>query len=69
MKLDAILTALHHYKRYGNGNPEITSLEMDSRAVKEGSLFICIKGFTVDGHEFALEAVKKAQPLCYQKNR
>lgn len=59
MKLDAILTALHHYKRYGNGNPEITSLEMDSRAVKEGSLFICIKGFTVDGHEFALEAVKK----------
>jgi UDP-N-acetylmuramoyl-L-alanyl-D-glutamate--2,6-diaminopimelate ligase len=40
-------------------NPEITSIEMDSRKIKEGSLFFCIKGYTVDGHHFAPEAVKK----------
>lgn len=40
-------------------DPEITSLEMDSREVTKGSLFICINGFTVDGHDFAKSAVEK----------
>jgi UDP-N-acetylmuramoyl-L-alanyl-D-glutamate--2,6-diaminopimelate ligase len=29
---------------------------MDSRRVKEGTVFICIKGYTVDGHDFAEKA-------------
>ena len=29
----------------------ITSVERDSRAVKEGSLFLAIKGERVDGHD------------------
>lgn len=37
---------------------EITSLEMDSREVAAGSLFICINGYTVDGHDFAKSAVE-----------
>ncbi|MGG3691128.1 UDP-N-acetylmuramoyl-L-alanyl-D-glutamate--2,6-diaminopimelate ligase [Heyndrickxia ginsengihumi] len=40
-------------------NPEITELVQDNRKVTEGSLFICIKGLTVDGHRFAEEAVQK----------
>lgn len=59
MKLDSLLTALPQYKKYGEGNPEIFSIEMDSRTVKQGSLFICIKGFTVDGHDYAADAAKK----------
>lgn len=39
-------------------NPEITSIENDNRKVKKGSLFICIKGYTVDGHDFAASAEK-----------
>src|SRR6478672_391554 len=39
-------------------NPEITSIENDNRKVQKGSLFICIKGYTVDGHDFAESAVK-----------
>lgn len=31
---------------------EITSVERDSRAVKEGSLFLAIKGERVDGHDY-----------------
>ena len=33
-------------------NTAITSVERDSRAVKDGSLFLAIKGERVDGHEF-----------------
>lgn len=31
---------------------------MDSREVKKGSLFVCVKGYTVDGHDFAQKAVE-----------
>ncbi|MFC4404671.1 UDP-N-acetylmuramoyl-L-alanyl-D-glutamate--2,6-diaminopimelate ligase [Gracilibacillus xinjiangensis] len=34
----------------------INSIEIDHREVKPGSLFICIKGFTVDGHQYAQSA-------------
>lgn len=40
-------------------NPTVTSLVMDSREVTEGSLFFCVKGYQVDGHDFAKEAEEK----------
>lgn len=36
---------------------QIKQVEMDSRNVIPGSLFICIKGYTVDGHDFAQKAI------------
>ena len=39
-------------------NNRITSIVNDSRNVQKGSLFICIKGFTVDGHDYAKAAVE-----------
>ena len=33
-------------------NTKITSVERDSRQVKNGSLFLAIKGERVDGHDF-----------------
>ncbi|MBO8171147.1 MAG: UDP-N-acetylmuramoyl-L-alanyl-D-glutamate--2,6-diaminopimelate ligase [Bacillaceae bacterium] len=38
---------------------EIKGVEVDSRQVGEGDLFICLPGFTVDGHDFARDAVDK----------
>ncbi|MGI6162182.1 MAG: UDP-N-acetylmuramoyl-L-alanyl-D-glutamate--2,6-diaminopimelate ligase [Christensenellales bacterium] len=38
---------------------DITSVEYDSRNVKAGSLFFCIKGFNSDGHDYAAAAVDK----------
>ena len=36
---------------------EIEDLVIDSRSVQPGSVFICIKGYTVDGHNYAQQAV------------
>jgi len=58
MKLQTLLSYLHDFTSYVGENPTITSIEMDSRQVKKGSLFICIKGYTVDGHDFAEVAVQ-----------
>lgn len=58
MKLTSLLSTIPFYE---SSKPvddiEISTLEMDSREVSEGSLFVCISGFTVDGHQFVNEAV------------
>ncbi|MDQ0231273.1 UDP-N-acetylmuramoyl-L-alanyl-D-glutamate--2,6-diaminopimelate ligase [Metabacillus malikii] len=59
MKLDKLLTYIYEQHSEPVENPTITSIEMDHREVKRGSLFICIEGYTVDGHQFAAEAVEK----------
>ncbi|UZJ77256.1 UDP-N-acetylmuramoyl-L-alanyl-D-glutamate--2,6-diaminopimelate ligase [Fictibacillus sp. KU28468] len=58
MELKTLVNHLLNYKTDHGTNPEITSIEMDSRAAGPGSLFVCIKGFTVDGHDYAGQAVK-----------
>lgn len=35
---------------------DVTHITSNSRLVTEGSVFVCIKGFTVDGHNFAAQA-------------
>ncbi|PLR97381.1 UDP-N-acetylmuramoyl-L-alanyl-D-glutamate--2,6-diaminopimelate ligase [Bacillus sp. T33-2] len=58
MNLHELLGYLHPFVDYKGENPEITSIENDNRKATPGSLFICIKGYTVDGHDFAESAVK-----------
>ena len=41
------------------GDAEITSVEYDSRKVRDGSLFCCMQGLISDGHNFAAQAVEK----------
>lgn len=57
MKLHNLLSHLPLLNYENEDNPEIYSIENDNRKVTTGSLFICIKGFTVDGHDFAVAAV------------
>ena len=40
------------------GNIEIIDITCDSRKVKKGFAFVCINGFTSDGHDYAADAVK-----------
>ncbi|MBT2722556.1 UDP-N-acetylmuramoyl-L-alanyl-D-glutamate--2,6-diaminopimelate ligase [Bacillus sp. ISL-46] len=58
MKLQKLLKNLHLLVPFKGEDLEITSIENDNRKVQKGSLFICIKGYTDDGHDFAESAVK-----------
>ncbi len=40
------------------GEIEVTDLTCDSRKVKKGYAFVCINGFNLDGHKYALDAEK-----------
>lgn len=52
----------------GSADREITEVVYDSRKITEGCMFICICGYQVDGHSFALEAAwKGAAVLVVQK--
>ena len=41
----------------GAGDVQVRGVEFDSRCAREGSLFVAVSGFEVDGHEFARAAV------------
>lgn len=41
----------------GNLPSTVTDLEVDSRAVQPGGVFVCIEGFTVDGHNYVTQAI------------
>ncbi|MBH8603088.1 UDP-N-acetylmuramoyl-L-alanyl-D-glutamate--2,6-diaminopimelate ligase [Thermoactinomyces sp. CICC 10522] len=41
----------------GDPDTEITGIQIDSRQVKPGDLFIALQGFNVDGHRFVEQAV------------
>lgn len=41
-----------------NEDIEITSIEQDSRRVKDGSLFVAVRGTNVDGHQFIPQVVE-----------
>jgi UDP-N-acetylmuramoyl-L-alanyl-D-glutamate--2,6-diaminopimelate ligase len=52
----------------GQGDPEITGLALDNRLVQSGFLFVCVPGFTRDGHDFAPDAVARgAAALVVQR--
>ncbi|MCQ2008866.1 MAG: UDP-N-acetylmuramoyl-L-alanyl-D-glutamate--2,6-diaminopimelate ligase [Sporolactobacillus sp.] len=69
MKLADCLTALAFFQQEGMGNPEINDLIIDSRLVKPGSLFFCIKGHHVDGHHFAAQAEKSGAAAIIAQDR
>ncbi|WP_088043899.1 UDP-N-acetylmuramoyl-L-alanyl-D-glutamate--2,6-diaminopimelate ligase [Bacillus sp. EAC] len=58
MKFHTLLSSLQPLVSIPTENPEITGVEMDSRNVKPGYLFICIEGYTVDGHNYVKQAVE-----------
>lgn len=59
MKLKSLLERLEYTVLQGNDEIEITELVNDSRKVCPGSVFVCISGAVVDGHEFVEEVAAK----------
>ncbi|NLL51946.1 MAG: UDP-N-acetylmuramoyl-L-alanyl-D-glutamate--2,6-diaminopimelate ligase [Peptococcaceae bacterium] len=42
----------------GDAEVEVSGLTHDSRKIEQGDIFVCIKGFKTDGHDFAAQAVQ-----------
>ena len=58
MELKKILVGLEGIKAKGNVDLEIKGIEKNSKEVKEGYMFVAIKGFSVDGHKFIASAIE-----------
>jgi len=58
MKLYELLRDIDYMLINGDVNNDITSICYDSRKVKKNSIFICINGNRVNGHDFISEAIK-----------
>ncbi len=58
-RLAAILDLLPQTQVFGDVDKTITDITADSRTASAGSLFICLKGATVDGHKFLPMAAAK----------
>ena len=50
----------------GNDDVEITGVNIDSRRIKEGHLFIAMKGTQVDGHKFIPKAIEYGESCLGQ---
>ena len=67
-RLKELLADLVYECIRGTEEIEVTEVVYDSRKVTQGSLFICISGANVDGHDFAAQVVEAgARVLLVQK--
>ena len=57
MKIEEILNGIEVVSVTGTKNRAITGIEFDSRKVKKDSLFVAIKGYKSDGHDFVNSAI------------
>lgn len=58
MELKKLLVGLEGIKAKGNIDLDIKGIESNSKEVKEGYLFVAIKGFSTDGHQFVESAIE-----------
>ena len=58
MELKKILSGIENLKSKGNLDIDIEKIECNSKNVVPNSLFVAIKGYDFDGHEYVDEAIK-----------
>ena len=56
MKLQELLKNVSVCEVIGDLNVNVTGVNIDSRLVKEGNLFIAVKGTQADGHDYISKA-------------
>jgi UDP-N-acetylmuramoyl-L-alanyl-D-glutamate--2,6-diaminopimelate ligase len=67
-KLSDILYKVSATALTGNTSIDINDVQIDSRKVQKGTLFIAVRGVAFDGHEFILKAIEQGAVavLCEQ---
>ena len=57
MELKRILVGIDDLKAKGSLDIDVNNIESNSKNIKQGDMFIAIKGFNVDGHEYIESAI------------
>ena len=58
MKLAQLINVCQPIKIVGDTEIEITGIEIDSRLIKSGNMFIAMRGTQVDGHTYIAKAIE-----------
>ncbi|MDV4150665.1 UDP-N-acetylmuramoyl-L-alanyl-D-glutamate--2,6-diaminopimelate ligase [Clostridium sp. AL.422] len=58
MKLLELLKGVSFEVLSGSQDVEVNHIQYDSRKIEAGDLFVCLTGFEVDGHNYALKAIE-----------
>jgi UDP-N-acetylmuramoyl-L-alanyl-D-glutamate--2,6-diaminopimelate ligase len=59
MRIDKLAESVAGATLVGDPRTEITALAYHTRDVVDGTLFLCVRGFSHDGHDHAAEAVRR----------
>ncbi len=59
MRLSGIQAAIGPAEKVGDGDPEVRGIAYDSRRVRPGDLFVCVRGFKSDGGRFLPDALAR----------
>lgn len=69
MRLEDIIRNTGAKIVHGDASTEITSICSDSRKAAEGALFIAVKGFSIDGHDFIDSAIEAGSSAVISADR
>ena len=69
MRLEDIIRNTGAKIVHGDASTEITSICSDSRKAVEGALFIAVKGFSIDGHDFIDSAIEAGASAVISADR
>ena len=59
MRLNDIIKAISTCEIIGSVDIDVTGIQMDSRLVEEGNMFVAVKGTQTDGHAYIEKAIEK----------
>src|SRR5690625_1947756 len=64
-----LLSSLRIKETYGILPEKINAIHQDSRKVGSASLFVCIHGYTVDGHHYYDEAISRGATIVIAEKK
>lgn len=69
MQLKEVIAKISPVEIIGNSDVEITGVNMDSRLVRDGHIFVAVKGTQADGHQYIGKAIELGAKaiVCQQK--
>lgn len=69
MLLEQLLKSIPNSDIAGPADLDVTAITYDSRQAVPGSLFVAIKGFIKDGHDFAADAIRNGAKVIVAEER